>query len=211
MDRSAIVLTNVNSNNLQQDPSLIELNGKPLIKLVVNAVEPIVDELIVIANSVESSEKYADILGPHIQIMVNNESTGLLSDAQKGFEVAKNKFSLLLPSNTPFVSLDIVDLLFEMCHSRSAAIPRFPDQEVELLHAVYNTKIASEAARIALADGNTSLIDMVENMGSVRYVSTLVFQELDPELKIFYKVNRSVDLKLRESNATRHLKLNKKR
>jgi molybdopterin-guanine dinucleotide biosynthesis protein A len=212
MDRTAIVLNNSESTNLEQDKALIELNGKPLIKHVVSSVEAMVDEIIVVANSQESLVKYTEVLGPHVQIIVNNESTVLLSDALKGFEAAKNKFSLLLPSNTPFVSLDIVDLLFELCHSRSAAIPRSPDQEVELLHAVYNTKVSIEAAKLALNEGKTSLLDMVENMGSVRYVSTLVIQELDPEMKMFYKVNRSVDLKMLQTRTTnKNLKLNKKR
>jgi molybdenum cofactor guanylyltransferase len=212
MDRSAIILNNSDTTNLEQDKALIELNGKPLIKHIVSSIEPIVDEIIVVANSQESLEKYLEVLGPHVQIIVNDESSGLLSDALKGFEAAKNKFTLLLPSNTPFVSLDIVDLLFELCHSRSAAIPRSPDQEVELLHAVYNTKIAIEAARIALNErGKTDLLDMVENMGGVRYVSTLVIQELDPELKMFRKVNRSVDLRTKQATINKRLKLNKKR
>jgi molybdopterin-guanine dinucleotide biosynthesis protein A len=212
MDRSAIILNNSDTTNLEQDKALIELNGKPLIKHIVGSIEPIVDEIIVVANSQESLEKYLEVLGPHVQIIVNDESSGLLSDALKGFEAAKNKFTLLLPSNTPFVSLDIVDLLFELCHSRSAAIPRSPDQEVELLHAVYNTKIAIEAARIALNErGKTDLLDMVENMGGVRYVSTLVIQELDPELKMFRKVNRSVDLRTKQATINKRLKLNKKR
>ena len=212
MDRTAIVLNNSESTNLEQDKALIELNGKPLIKHVVSSVDAIVDEIIVVANSQDAATKYAEVLGPHIQIIVNENSTGLLSDALKGFEAAKNKFTILLPSNTPFVSLDIVDLLFELCHSRSAAIPRSPDQEVELLHAVYNTKVAIEAAKIALNEGKTGLMDMVENMGGVRYVSTLVIQELDPEMKMFLKVNRSVDLKMRKTTKTnKPLKLNKKR
>ncbi len=212
MDRTAIVLNNSESTNLEQDKALIELNGKPLIKHVVSSVDAIVDEIIVVANSQDAATKYAEVLGPHIQIIVNENSTGLLSDALKGFEAAKNKFTILLPSNTPFVSLDIVDLLFELCHSRSAAIPRSPDQEVELLHAVYNTKVAIEAAKIALNEGKIGLMDMVENMGGVRYVSTLVIQELDPEMKIFLKVNRSVDLKMRKTTKTnKPLKLNKKR
>jgi molybdopterin-guanine dinucleotide biosynthesis protein A len=211
MDRSAIILNNSDITNLEQDTALIELNGKSLIKHVVSSVEPIVDEIIVVANSQESREKYAEVLGPHVQIIVNDKSSGLLSDALKGLEAAKNKFTLLLPSNTPFISLDIVDLLFELCHSRSAAIPRSPDQEVELLHAVYNTKVAVEAAKIALNEGRTDLIDMVENMGGVRYVSTIVIQELDPELKMFRKVNRTVDLKTKQTKTNKRLKLNKKR
>ncbi len=212
MDRSAIILNNIDSVNLEQDKALIELNGKPLIKHVVSSVEAIVDEIIIVANSRGSATKYAEVLGPHNQIIVNENSAGLLSDALKGFEAAKNKFTILLPSNTPFISLDIVDLLFELCHSRAAAIPRSPDQEVELLHAVYNTKVATEAAKIALNEGKNDLMDMVENMGGVRYVSTLVIQELDPEMKMFNKVNRSVGLKMRKISMTnKQLKLNKKR
>ena len=211
MDRSVIILTNLESNTSEQDKALIELNSKPLLKIIVNAVVDIVDEIIVVTNSKEKSDKYSELLGPHIQIIINQESTGLLSDALKGFEAAKNKLSLLLPTDTPFVSLDIVDLLFELCQTRSAVIPRWPDQAVEMLHSAFNTKIAIEAANIALAEGKTNLEDIVDVMGGIRYVSTLVIQELNPELKMFTKVNRSVDLKNREPPNNRRLKLSKKR
>jgi molybdopterin-guanine dinucleotide biosynthesis protein A len=36
---------------------------------------------------------------------------------------------------------------------------------------------------------------MIERMRAVRFVSTLVVQELDPELKTFFNVNTLLDLK----------------
>jgi molybdopterin-guanine dinucleotide biosynthesis protein A len=40
---------------------------------------------------------------------------------------------------------------------------------------------------------------MVEKMRNIRYVSTLVFQQFDPQLKMFFNVNTPLDLKKAES------------
>jgi molybdopterin-guanine dinucleotide biosynthesis protein A len=63
------------------------------------------------------------------------------------------------------------------------------------LHAVYRTNVALEAAKIAVSDGKLDVLSMIEKLRGVRYVSTLVIQQLDPELRTFFNVNTPLDLK----------------
>jgi molybdopterin-guanine dinucleotide biosynthesis protein A len=193
---SAIVLAEDCSIQLGQDKGLLDFNNKPLFMHVVNAVKAIVDETIIVTTSPEQSEKYGKVAGSNVKFavapaMAKDPFMGALS----GFEVAAGKYSLLLNFDAPFISKDVVELLFELCPGRSAVIPRWPDTQIEPLHAVYRTQAALEAAKLALNDGKLSLDDMVDNLGGVRYVSTLVIQELDPELKTFFRINTPVDLK----------------
>jgi molybdopterin-guanine dinucleotide biosynthesis protein A len=100
-----------------------------------------------------------------------------------------------LPFDTPFVSKEVVSLLFELCLNRAAAIPRWPNCQIEPLHAVYQTKLALEAAKSAVAEGKLNVRAMIEKLRGVRHISTLVIQQLDPELRTFFNINTPIDLK----------------
>ena len=196
MDKSAIVLAGGFSSRFGEDKGVLELAGKPLIRRVVDAVRPFVDETIVVTSSEERVEKYAAAVGGHTRFAVDScESKGPLIGALTGFEVARGKYALLLAFDTPFVSGEIVSLLFDLCLSRAAAIPRWPNGQIEPLHAVYRTEMALEAAKSAVAEGRLDMRGMIERMRGVRYISTLVIQQLDPELRTFFNINTPLDLR----------------
>jgi molybdopterin-guanine dinucleotide biosynthesis protein A len=202
MDRSAVLLAGGFSSTVAQDKSLPELHGKPIIKHIVNAIKAVVEEVVIVTENEEQSEVLSKLFEPDIKFAVNfEEEKGLLLGALTGFNIVKGKYSLLLASDLPLVSSQVVDLFFELCHGKTAVIPRWPDQQIEPLQAVYHTKTAIEAAKISIDDGMFDVEDMIEQMGGVRYISTLAVQEFDPELKTFFKVNSPVDLKMAESLA----------
>ena len=202
MDRTAIILAGDFSNSFGQDMPVLNLNGKPLIRHVVDAVSVIVNEIIIVTDTQEQAQEYEQIVGGEVKFAVKpDDANDPLADALAGLKLAQGKHSALLSPNTPFVSPDIIDLFFDLCKGKTAVIPRWPDEKIEPLQAVYHTKSALEAARIALEEGKSDLSSMIENLGGVRYVSTLVVQELDPELKTFFKVNGPVDLKMAETMA----------
>jgi len=196
LDRSAIVLVGGVSSRFGQDKGLMEIANKPLIKYVLDAVSPVVDEIILVSNSQDRVAEYAKVVATDVRFAIDLcESKGPLIGALTGFEFAHGKYALLLPFDTPFVSRDVVSLLFELCLGKAAAIPRWPNGQIEPLHAVYQTKAALEAAKIAVSEGKLNVRAMIEKLRGVRYVSTLVIQQLDPELKTFFNINTPLDLK----------------
>ncbi|MCW4009557.1 MAG: molybdenum cofactor guanylyltransferase [Candidatus Bathyarchaeota archaeon] len=207
LNRSAIVLAGGFSDKFGQDKAVLELNGKPMLSHVISTATSLVDEVIVVTRSEERKETYAEFLGSGVKFAVDIEAgKGPLIGALTGFEIAQGKHSLLLASDMPLVSLDVVTLLFDLCPGKSAVIPRWPNQQIAPLQAVYHTKTALEAARLAVADGEYSLSAMVDNMGGIRYLSTLALQAFDPELRTFFNVNMPLDLKLAEGLLTRKTK-----
>jgi molybdopterin-guanine dinucleotide biosynthesis protein A len=196
LDRSAVVLAGGFSSRFGQDKGVLELANKPLIKHVVDAVKPIVDEVIVVANSQERIAKYAEIVAADVRFTVDSgKPNSPLIGALTGFESAHGKYALLLPFDMPFVSREVVSLLFELCLNKAAVVPRWPDGKVEPLHAVYQTNVALDAARSAMDEGKMDMQAVVERMRGVRYVSTLVIHQLDPDFRTFFNINTPVDLK----------------
>lgn len=200
MYKSAIILAGGSSTRFTQDKGLTNLANKPLVKHVINAVDKIVDEKIIVASSSAQAENYAKILDSDIKFIAdqNKKAQTPLIGALTGFGKAAGEYSLLLPCDTPFISKEIISLLFELCVGKNAAIPRWPNGNIEPLQAVYATKHAFKAAEEALAEEKLNLQAMIDKLRNIRYVSTLVLQQLDPELKTFFNVNTPLDLRKAE-------------
>jgi len=196
---SAIILAGGLSSRFGQDKGLLQLAGKPLVTHVLNAVGNIVDEKIVVVSRKEHVEKYLKATGACASILVDRDNThSPLAGALTGFEKARGEYSLLLPCDTPFASRDILSLLLELCPGRNACVPRWPNGYVEPLQAVYRTKSALQTSSVALCAGELKVQAMLDRLQCVRYVSTLVLQQLDPELRTFFNINTPLDLKRAE-------------
>jgi molybdenum cofactor guanylyltransferase len=196
MDRSAIILAGGSSSRFGEDKGAALLNGKPLLAHVVDAVKGVAEEVIVVTSTKERTDAYAKLVSPKVKFAIDVcESKGALVGALSGFEAAEGKYSLLLPFDNPFVSKDVVTLLFECAIGKAAAIPRWTSTEVEPLYAVYNTDLALQAAKEALAQDELDMKVMISKLRGVRYISTLVIEQIDPDLRTFFNVNTPVDLK----------------
>ena len=195
MERSAIVLAGGFSSRFGQDKGVLELADKPLIRHVTDAIDLLVDEVVVVTNSRERILKYSQVMAADVQFVVDVcKARSPLIGALTGFGSAHGKYSLLLPFDTPFVSQEVVSLLFELCQGKVAVIPRWPNGYIEPLHAVYQTKLALEAAEDAMTEGKLKLRALIEKLQGVRYISTIAIQQLDPELLTFFNINTPADL-----------------
>lgn len=199
MDRSAVVLAGGFSRRFGKDKGLLPLVNKPLVKHVLDAISPLVDEELVVVSSQTQAENYKKATGSNVRVLVDSKNVqSPLVGASTGFKEANGQYSLLLPCDVPFVSTDVVNLLFELCISRNATIPRWPNGYIEPLQAVYCTKQACKAAEEALGEKRLNMQSMVDMLTCVRYVSTLVLRQLDGELRTFFNVNAPLDLKKAE-------------
>jgi molybdopterin-guanine dinucleotide biosynthesis protein A len=194
LDKSAIILAVGMQGGFTEDKGLLKLENKPLLEYVFDAVEGFVDEIIVVTGSQEQADGYAEFTSSNVRFVVE-ASGGLLDAAIAGFGAAEGKYSLLLPFDAPFVSGDVILLLFDCCIGKSAVIPRTPDCEAETMQAVYDTKRALEAAKKALEADQASLEGMICKLKGVRYMSTMVIEQLDPDMRTFFTVNTPLDLK----------------
>ncbi len=196
MERSAIVLASNSNKGSIEDSAFLELNGKPLIDYIINVVKSFTDEVIIVTNSQKDMQKYSKVVSSEVKFAVNQKDSNIpLSQVLTGFEAAQGEYALVLPSGSAFVSEEIVSLLFDLCVGKAAVIPRWTNQEIEALHAVYNTKLALEASRTALVEGEAEVEAMVEKLRGVRYLSTMVIEQLDPDFKSFLVVKGPADLK----------------
>jgi len=200
LTKAVVILAGGFSKRLGQDKCLINLVGKPLVLHVLDRVSPIADEKVVVAGSNDTKQKLLDLFKSNTRVVVDKyEGQSPLVGALTGFESVDAEYSLLLPCDAPFVSTEIATLLLDLCVNKSAAVPIWPNGYVEPLQSAYNTKSAMEAAKRALSEGKRDFASMINLLREIRYVSTLVLQQLDPKLLTFFNVNTSGDLKKAES------------
>jgi len=200
MKTSAIILAGGFSKRFGQNKGLIELAGKPLLLHVLDRVSKVVNETLVVVSSEDQVDAFTPFVESKTEVVIDKYSLrSPIVGALTGFENALGEYSLLLPCDTPFVSKEIVSLLFELCVHRSAVIPRWPNRYIEPLHAVYHTKSALNASETAYREKKLDLRSMIANLRGVRYISTLVLQQIDPKLMTFFNVNTPKDLKKAES------------
>jgi molybdopterin-guanine dinucleotide biosynthesis protein A len=163
-----------------------------------------VDEKIVVVSCRANVDKYLRAADACASIIVDKTDIhSPLAGALTGFEEALGEYSLLLPCDTPFISRDVLSLLFELCTSRNACVPRWPNGYVEPLQAVYRTKPALEASNLAFCAGKLNVQAMLDRLQCVRYVSTLVLEQFDLGLKTFFNINTPLDLKKAEQILSR--------
>ncbi len=195
LEKSAIILAGGMSKEFEGNDAVLELEGKPLLSYVVDAVQDIVEQVIVVTDSQAVADAYAKVV-PTADFVVNkSELKGPLAEALAGFEAAEGEYSLVLPAGSPFVSPELIQLLFELCIGKSAVVPRWTNQECEPVHAVYNTKFALETAKELLAEGTDDMVALVEKLRGVRYLSTMVIEQLDPDYRSFFTVTTPVALR----------------
>jgi len=200
MKTSAIILAGGFSKRFGRDKGLIELAGKPLITHVLDRVSKVVNETLIVVSSEDQRDAFTTLARSKTKVVTDKYSLrSPVVGALTGFEKALGEYSLLLPCDTPFVSKEISSLLLDLCVGRSAVIPRWPNRYIEPLHAAYHTKSALNASETAYKEKKLDLRSMIANLRGVRYVSTLVLQQIDPKLMTFFNVNTPEDLKKAES------------
>lgn len=172
---------------------------------VLDAVKGLVDDTIVVVSSQAQARSYAQYMDADVNVLTDAAHTQTpLVGALTGFEIAQKEYSLVLSCDVPFVSRTVLSLLLDLSLKKSAAIPRWPNGYIEPLQAVYCTKLAKEAAKCALSEGKLNMQAMVDKLRRVRFISTLVLQQLDPELRTFFNINTLSDMKKAEAMLKAH-------
>lgn len=199
MTLSTIVLAGGLSSRLGHDKGLQLLANKPIVRHVLDAIKGLADETFVVVSSRAQAEGYEHVVDSETRILIDSSNIrSPLVGASTGFESACGNYCVVLTNDVPFVSREVISLMFELGAGKNAVIPRWPNGFMEPLQAVYRTEMARKAAREALDEGKLRVQAMVDKLQGIRFLSTLVLHQLDPELKTFFNVNTAQDLRKAE-------------
>jgi molybdopterin-guanine dinucleotide biosynthesis protein A len=203
--RGGLILAGGLSTRMGVRKSLLTLDGEPFVVIIVKTLLKVVDEIIVALGSEDEPYTHSKFLPSSVKVVKDEvEGQSPLLGIVTGLSKMCSTYSIVLPCDLPFAKPDVMKYLFEKAEGFDAVIPRWPEGDIEPLHAIYRVDTALQAARAALQAGGLKNTDMIERLKRVNYVNMSEFRQFDPELLCFFNINTPQDLDRARRIASKH-------
>jgi len=166
-----------------QDKAFLELDGRPLIRLVIERMVQVCAEVLVVAGDVRP---YANLGVPVVEDRFRG--VGVLGGLHAGLEAAAHELALAVGCDMPFLNPNLLRAFAGWVEGFDVAVLRYGDGErVEPLHAVYR-RTCLPAMEAAIGAGRRRVISFFPHV-RVRYVTPEDVTPFDPGLRSFRNVN----------------------
>jgi molybdopterin-guanine dinucleotide biosynthesis protein A len=196
---SALILAGGKGSRLgYQEKALLDINGKPLIAVIVERLKKAVDTIIISVRD----EAQGELLEPHISGFMKlpyrfaydaYKETGPLAGILSGLRACEDEYCFIAACDMPFINENVVKMLFRESEHYDAAIPRWNDGFLEPLHAVYKCKPMIRETEKAIENCETIILAPVFKL-NVNYVAVDEIRKIDPELRTFMNINTYKDI-----------------
>jgi molybdopterin-guanine dinucleotide biosynthesis protein A len=177
-----------------QEKSLIDINGRPLISYIVDALEKVVDNVIISVRNRKQAKILGELLPGYRFTYDASENKGPISGIISGLEACDDEYCFISACDMPFLNENVVRMLFEKCRVFDAAIPRWDDGFLEPLHAVYRTVPMIRETQYAIERGEKIILAPLSGL-NVNYVEIDDIKNIDPDLRTFINVNTPDELR----------------
>jgi molybdopterin-guanine dinucleotide biosynthesis protein A len=105
---------------------------------------------------------------------------------------------MVLSCDLPFVNDSVATFLLEKTLQFDAAVPKWPNGNIEPLHSAFNVAEAKSATEKTLLMGQLRVSHMIDRLRNVAYVNVEEMRKLDNDLLTFFNVNTKTDLRKAE-------------
>jgi molybdopterin-guanine dinucleotide biosynthesis protein A len=197
--RSGIILAGGRSTRFGgEEKSLRAVEGKPMICRVMEALLPVVDELVVSVRDERQRDLVFPFLseGNHAFAYDQLRDIGPLAGVLESLKAARGEYVFIVACDMPFVNSKAIDFLFGKARGHDAAVPMGSNDYLEPLHAVYRRVPMIRAVEESLCQGEHRISAPLRHLKDVVYVPFDEIRAVDPELKTFRNINRAEDMPL---------------
>jgi molybdopterin-guanine dinucleotide biosynthesis protein A len=166
--------------------ALLELAGRRIIERVLDAVAPVVDDVLIVTNTPElyaflDLAMVADVYPDH----------GSLGGIFSGLAAAPGEAAFTVACDMPFLHREVVRLVVARAGEGDVVIPRVGKQ-LETMHAVYG-KACLAPIEARLAAGRLKIVDFFDRVRVVEIDAAAVARHRAPEV-VFMNVNTPEEL-----------------
>ncbi len=201
MSYSALILAGGRGSRLgYREKALMDINGKPLLSLVIESLEKVVDNIIISVRDRAQGELLGSRFPGFSFAYDMHKNTGPLAGILSGLLECRDEFCFIAACDMPFINEKVVKMLFLKIEFHDAAIPKWEDGFLEPLHAVYRCKPMILETKKAIDNGQTIILAPVSRL-KVNYVGIDEIKKLDPDLKTFMNINTPEDMQKIIKNA----------
>lgn len=195
MSFSALILAGGMGSRLgYREKALIDINGRPLIELIIERLKIVVDSIIISVRDRAQGELLGATLSRGYTFAYDDHrNVGPISGILSGLSECEDEYCFISACDMPFINDDVVRLLFEKSENYDASIPRWDDGFLEPLHAVYRCSPMVHETKKAIERGEKIILAPVFKM-NVNYVAVNEIRTLDPDLRTFININTCEDI-----------------
>lgn len=169
--RSAVVLAGGHSTRFGDgDKATAALDGEPLLRRVVERVDPAVDEVVVNCRAEQRDAIARALDGIEHRVAVDPvPDGGPVAGVRTGCRVARGTWTFVTACDMPFVRTELATDLFEAAVD-DGAVPRIGGR-MRPLAAVYRTGAAVAAADTTLGTGSRAMRDLLDRLDTATVAS----------------------------------------
>ncbi len=130
---TGIILAGGKSSRMGQDKGLMLYQGKPLIQFAIDAIEPIVESVVIVS----SNKDYAQFGYPLIADIYPEK--GPLAGIYSGLKSVKSELNIVLGCDMPNVNSSLLEHLISLVDNEAVLLPAF-NGKTEQLVGIYTKK-----------------------------------------------------------------------
>ncbi len=187
MMRSGLLLAGGSARRFGSSKSLAEVDGRPMIRRVADALASRCDELLV-SIGVQEAPRLERILAGARFVRDRDSDQGPIEGFREGFAQARGELVLVAPCDAPFLQPSLYDALLRILGSHDAAVPRHG--AVDPVRAVYRRDAVRRALRASPVRSPSALVDRLDAV----FLEGPALDAADPMRASFHDVNRREDL-----------------
>lgn len=184
---TGIVLSGGKSSRMGKEKGLIDFQGKPLISYAIDALKPLVQNIIIGANN--QLDEYKKLGYPIVEDEIKN--IGPLGGVFSTLRSSHTKYNIILSCDMPFVNTALLEYINKHKKGFDVVVAAHNTDKIEPLCGVYAKSIIPVIEN-TVEDGNYKLRDIFKN---VRFEAL----DINPSLpfysnRLFYNINKPADI-----------------
>lgn len=196
MARCAVILAGGYSTRFDGgDKAVAEVEGKPMIRHVVDRLAECCDELVVNCRSdqVVSIRNALTEFAGTIEFAEDPEpGLGPVAGILAGSRAADSEFAAVVACDMPYVSSDLIRRLFDRAPGHDAVIPR-RNGWLQTTQAVYDVTSMADACEQTLACDERAVTDATEKLERIRVLSEDDVRQIT-DVRSFVNINTREEL-----------------
>jgi len=189
---TALILAGGKSSRVgaNQNKAHLRLNGRPLIDIVIEKVNQVVDNQIIIVGPPEEYPSYRQVVSDLFS------QRGPLGGIFSGLKASPSFYNLVVGCDMPFLKVDLLRYMVQNIDKYDVIIPYYGEGLIEPLCAIYSKRCLKVMEKNL--DHKLFSIRRIFPFLKVRYMVEKEIRKYDPELYSFFNINYPEDLKRAE-------------
>ncbi|MBR1611458.1 MAG: molybdenum cofactor guanylyltransferase [Methanobrevibacter sp.] len=161
--KSCIILCGGQSRRMGRDKGSMIIQKKPMIKHILSTLNHHIDEVVIVLNDQSRISNYSSFINPSeytypitfCEDKIKNK--GPMPGIMTGLSQISSNYALILPCDSPYVTSNYINTIFEEIDKNYQAIVPYHDNENKLrtsepLHSIYNKNIIPEIEKLVNDD-----------------------------------------------------------